>query len=302
MNGPLARVARVAVTEWGIALRSRRALVVTLLFLAVSCLVMFCTISIFAALEREVMAALRLPPSSTTGSVTMALWKSPVFVRVMDHFAGNSLLFADIRGRHPILLAYAMFLFQVVPLLTLLVSAARVADDVRNGTARYWLVRVTRTEWSLGKFFGEALMLAAAMGVGALAAWGVVLCRLPAADGLRMLPGIADWTVRAWMYAFAWLGLFLGLSHVVRSGGKATALGILALLGAAAWNLMLTNVANGVPGFAWASHLDGLVPNAAWPLLWRRSPSAVLQGVVQLSALAFFYLSLGAAVFRRRDV
>ena len=73
MSGPLARIGRVAVTEWGLALRSRRALVVTLLFLAVSCLVMYCTISIFAALEREVVTALRLPPSATTGAVSMAL-------------------------------------------------------------------------------------------------------------------------------------------------------------------------------------------------------------------------------------
>lgn len=302
MSGSLARVVRVAVTEWTTALRSRRALVVTLLFVAVSGLVMYGTISVFAALEREVVTALRLPASETAGAVSMALWKSPIFVRIMDHFAGDGLVFADIRGRHPVLLAYAMFIFQVVPLLTLLVSASRVADDVRSGSARYWLLRVTRAEWSLGKFFGEALMIAAAMAVGTLTAWGVVLGRLSAADGLRMLPGIADWTVRAWVYAFAWLGLFLGLSHIVKSGGRATALGILALLGAAAWSPMLANVANGVPGFGWAAHLDGLVPNAAWTLLWRRTPSVLVQGVVHLGALAFLYLGLGEAVFLGRDV
>ena len=302
MNGPLARVARVAVTEWGIALRSRRALVVTLLFLAVSCLMMFCTISIFAALEREVVAALRLPPSATTGSVTMALWKSPVFVRVMDHFAGNSLLFADIRGRHPILLAYAMFLFQVVPLLTLLVSASRVADDIRSGTVRYWLARVTRNEWSVGKYLGEAAMLSAAMFAGALAAWGVAVWRFAGWDGAVLLPGILDWTLRACVYAFAWLGLFTGLSHLARSGGKATALSILAMLGAAAWPLMLENLTPETGVLAGLRHLDVLVPRTSMPLLWRRAPGALVQGVVQLVALGFLYLSFGAAVFRRRDV
>lgn len=299
MSGAFARVARVAVTEWGLALRSRRALVVTLLFVAVSGLVMYCTISLFAALEQEVAAALRLPPSSSTGSVSMALWKSPIFVRIMDHFANSSLVFADIRGRHPILLAYAMFLFQIVPLLTLLVSVSRVADDVRSGAARYWLVRVTRAEWSLGKFVGEALMLVTAMSVGALAAWGVVLCRLPVADGLGLLPGVFDWTMRAGVYAFAWLGLFMGLSHVVKSGGKAMALGILALLAATVWTPLLNVMQGSLPGL---SHLDVLVPGASWSLLWRRSPSALLEGVVHLTALAFLYLGLGAAFFRRRDV
>ena len=288
--------------EWSLAVRSRRALVMTLLFVAVAIGVMYATISAFTAVEQQLVQSLGLPESETPGAALMALWKSKPFVKFMEHLSQGSLMFADIRGRHPLLLVYAVFLFQIVPLLTLLVSVPRVADDVRSGAARYWLVRVSRTEWSLGKFFGEALMLAAAMGVGALAAWAVMLCRLSVADGLSMLPGILDWTVRAWVYAFAWLGLFLGLSHIVKSGGKATALCVLALLGAAAWSLMLKNLAENVAGFGWAGHLDALVPNSAWTLLWRRSPAVLLQGVVHLAALSFLYLALGAAVFRRRDV
>lgn len=288
--------------EWGLAARSRRAMVMTLLFLAVAAGVMYLTITSFMAIEREVLGSLGLPTDGAPGSAMMTLWKSKPFVRFVDHVSGGSLVFADIRGRHPILLVYAVFLFQIVPLLTLLVSSSRVADDIRSGAARYWLVRVTRTEWSLGKFFGEALMLASAMVVGALAAWGVVLARLPFADGLAMLPGIVDWTLRAWVYAFAWLGLFLGLSHLVKSGGKATALSILALLGTAAWGTLLNNLAENVAGFGWAPHLDALVPNSAWTLLWRRSVPAVLEGVVRLASLAFLYLALGAAVFRRRDI
>ena len=302
MSGSLARIGRVAAMEWAIAVRSRRALVMTLLFVAIAVGVMYLTITSFVAIERELLASLGLSADGAPGSALMTLWKSKPFVRFVEHVSGGSQVFADIRGRHPLLLVYAVFIFHIVPLLTLLVSASRVADDIRSGAARYWLVRVSRTEWSLGKFFGEALMLAAAMGAGALAAWIVMLCRLPVADGAAMLPGILDWTVRAWVYAFAWLGLFLGLSHVVRSGGKATALGILALLGAAAWPLALGNLADGVAGFGWASHLDALAPGSAWTLLWRRSPAVLAQGVVHLSALAFLYLGLGAAVFRGRDV
>ena len=302
MSKSLARGWRVAAMEWSVAARSRRAFVMMLLFTAVAVGVMYVTISSFVAIEQQLVESLGLPESETPGAALMTLWKSKPFVRFMEHLSQGSLMFADIQGRHPLLLVYAVFLFQIVPLLTLLVSASRVADDVRSGAARYWLVRVSRTEWSLGKFFGEALMLAAAMGAGALAAWAVMLCRLSVADGLSMLPGVLDWTVRAWIYAFAWLGLFLGLSHIVKSGGKATALGILALLGAAMWSLALRNLAENVAGFGWAEHLDALVPNSAWTLLWRRSPAVLFQGVVHLSVLSFLYLALGAAVFRRRDV
>ena len=302
MSGFLARVGRVAAMEWGLAVRSRRAMVMTLLFLAVAAGVMYLTITTFMLLEREVLGSLGLPTDGVPGSAMMTLWKSKPFVRFVEHVSGGSLVFADIKGRHPILLVYAAFLFQIVPLLTLLVSAPRVAVDIRSGAARYWLVRVTRTEWSLGKFLGEALMLASAMAVGALAAWGVVLARLPLAHGAAMLPGILDWTIRAWVYAFAWLGLFLGLSHLVKSGGKATALCILALLVTVAWAPLLDYLAESVAGLGWASHFDALVPNSAWTLLWRRSLPAVLEGVVRLASLAFFYLALGAAVFRRRDI
>ena len=302
MSGPLARIGRVAAMEWGLAVRSRRAMVMTLLFLAVAAGVMYLTITSFMAIEREVLGSLGLPTDGAPGSAMMALWKSKPFLRLVGRFSGWILVFDDIKGRHPVLLVYAIFLFQIVPLLTLLVSSSRVAEDIRSGAARYWLVRVTRTEWSLGKFLGEALMLASAMAVGALAAWGVVLVRLPLAHGVAMLPGILDWTVRAWVYAFAWLGLFLGLPHLVKSGGKATALCILALLGAAAWEPMLDNLAKNVAGFGWASHLDVFVPGSSWTLLWRRSVSAVLEGVVRLASLAFFYLAFGAAVFRRRDI
>ena len=281
------------------ALQSRRALVVTLLFLAVAAMVMYGTISAFAAMEREVLSGLGLPPSESTGSVTTVLWKSMPFMRIVERIVGDSLVFADIRGRHPVVLAYAMFIFQIVPLLTLLVSSSRIAEDVRSGSARYWLVRVTRTEWSLGKFFGEAMTLAAAMVVGALSAWMVAVFRLPGMDGVRLFFGLFDWSVRAWVYAFGWLGVFLGVSHIVRSGGKAMALGILAMLGAFAWPYALNNFSEYA---TFVKHLDALVPQSVQSSLWRRSPAVFLGGAVHLTALSLFYLALGAAVFRRRDV
>ena len=288
MTASFGRVWRVAVLELGIAVRSRRALVITLLFVAVAAFVMYGTVSAFAAMEREVLSALGLPASDAPGSVTTVLWRSKPFLHIVGRMVGDDLVFADICGRHPVVLAYALFIFQIVPLLTLLVSAPRVAEDLHNGTARYWLVRVTRTEWSLGTCAGEAMMLACAMLVGALSAWAVAIFRLPGLSGAGLLPGLLDWTLRAWAYAFGWLGLFLGISHIARSGGKATALSILALMGT----------------FVWARFcppLDILVPSSAQSALWRRDVAPVVSGLVQLAALSFLYLSVGAAVFRRRD-
>lgn len=302
MIASLVRVWRVAVMDWAISLRSRRAVVVLVLFAAVSGLVMYGVVSGFAALEEQVVETLRLPPSETPGSVTMTLWRSKPFVRVVEHLLDNSLVFADIKGQHPLLLAYAFFLFQIVAVLTLMISSSRVADDVRSGAVRYWLIRVTRTEWSLGKFVGETLTVAVAMIVGSLVAWGVLLARLPGGDVTWLLPGLLGWALRAWVVAVFWLGLFLGVSHLVKSGGKAMMLGVLAMVLVPAWPTLLSVLIDRLSLPEAVRMLDVFSPGSAIDLLWRKSPSALFQGVVHLVALAGFYLALGAAVFRRRDI
>ena len=118
---------------------------------------------------------------------------------------GNDLVFNDIKGRHPVELVYAWFVFLCAPLLVVLVAGNRVADDLRSGAVRYAIVRCTRTEWSLGKYFGQALMLACGLTASAAGAWIVALCRL--ADAGPLLPAMFDWGAR------------LGINPIIRRGG-----------------------------------------------------------------------------------
>lgn len=298
----LSRVIDVAVADLRSSLRSRRAIVMILLFAAVSALVAYALVSAFSAIEREVVTALGLPPADNPCAVTATLWKSKPFMRFANGFAGGNLVFADIIGRHPLVLAYAFFMFSTVALLTLLVSAPKIADEVRSGAARYWLVRATRDEWSLGKFLGETVLVAVSLSVGSIAAWGVVAFRLPGSTGAVLLPDFVDWTARAAVYAFAWLGLFTGISHVARSGGKAVAFSILAVIAMAALPMALDNLAEVHPLLSFVNGLDVLAPRSAMSLMWRRAPAAFLRGFVHLSAIAFLYTGIGAAIFRRRDV
>ena len=298
----VARIVRVAIADIGTSLRSRRAIVMILLFAAVSALIAYALVSAFAAIEREVVAALGLPAADNPCAVSATLWKSKPFMRFASGVAGGNLVFADIIGRHPLVLAYAFFMFSTVAVLTLLVSAPKIADEIRSGAARYWLIRTTRGEWSIGKFVGEALLVAVSLSVGSLSAWGVVAFRLPGATGAVLLPDFLDWTARAAAYAFAWLGLFIGISHVARSGGKAVAFSIMAMLALSVWPVTLGNIAEACPYLSFVKGLDVLAPHSAMSLMWRRTPAALLRGVVHLSAISFLYVGIGAALFRRRDV
>lgn len=282
------RIVQTALCEWENALRSRRALVLLLLYLAAAVLCMNGTISLLGRMESELVRVLRLPDAGQSGIVSETLWKSKSFRNMIAAGVDNRLVFADISQRHPVELLYAWFAFFCAPILVVLVSGTRVAEDLRTGVARYMLVRTTRLEWSFGKYIGQALMIACALAVSAAGAWCVALCRLPAATAARLFLPMLGWGVSAWFYSLAWLGLALGLSHLTRSSMRATAFGI---LGVGACEVLSY----------FFPEAEGLLPSGARMGLWRSSFTPQAVAVFHLATLGLVYLTIGAAVFNRRD-
>ena len=90
---------RVACYEWFDALRSRRALVVLLLYLAAAVCNMYWSINLLHKLETELASALQLPASEQAGVVSTALWKSKPFQRMMTKMTQNDLVLRDITGK-----------------------------------------------------------------------------------------------------------------------------------------------------------------------------------------------------------
>ncbi len=294
----LARTFQVAFAEWTGALRSRRALVMLLLYLVAAVACMYGTISLFGKMEKELAQVLQLLESEQTGVVSKTLWKSKPFQKIARAVSNDDLVYEDIRGRHPIELVYAWFVFFCAPLLVVLVSGNRISDDLRSGAVRYAIVRCTRTEWSFGKYLGQALMLVCALAASAVGAWFVALCRL--SDAASLLPAMFDWGARAWLYSLAWLGVALGVSHLTRTGSRATALGIFAVFLLCAWPGVL-QIVGSWRGLPWLANFDVLSPASAKVLLWRRSFEPLLEAAVKLTTLGMLYLMIGNAVFRRRD-
>ena len=293
---------QTALGEWGGAIRSRRALVLLVLYLGASLLCMNGTISVLGRMEKELAVVLQLPDSDETGVVSASLWKSKPFNRLVRSVVGESPVLDDISGRHPVELIYAWFVFLCAPLLTVLVAGTRVSEDLRSGAVRYMIVRETRLEWSVGKYLGQALMIAVALVVSAMGAALVAFCRLPSGTAASLFLPLLNWGLRAWIYSLAWLGLALGLSHLTRSPGRATSLGIVAigLLGALPPVMDFLHTFQGWPSFL--THLRMLVPAGAEMSLWRFSPVPLISGSFHLVILGFTYLMAGAAFFCRRDV
>lgn len=81
MSG-LKQIWRVACYEWFDALRSRRALVVLLLYMTAAVCNMYWSINLLRKMERELVTMLQLPPSEHTGVISTTLWKSKPFQRI----------------------------------------------------------------------------------------------------------------------------------------------------------------------------------------------------------------------------
>ncbi len=299
----MTRLWQSTVTELVRAVRSRRALVVLVLYLAMSLLCMNGAISAMATVEDEVAAVLQLPENKgKSGALSATLWKSDSFRRAMRKMSGGSLVYEDIQGRHPMELLYALLAFLYVPLLTILVAANRVADDLRSGSVRYMITRVTRLEWSLGKYSGLAVLLGASIFIGGFAAWGVAVLRLGGADFSELLVGILGWSGKAWFLSLAWLGISLGVSHFFHSGAKATALATVVMTAFAVAPKILSFLAAHRKGI-WISlePLTRLFPAASESGLWRASFLPVASASVWLVMLGLFYFSVGFAFFAGRD-
>lgn len=296
-----ASVWQVALFEWAGAVRSRRALVLVLLYLVAAVFCMNGTISLLGRMEGELATVLQLPASEETGVVSEALWKSRPFQGMVRKAVGDGPVFDDISLRHPVELLYAWFVFMCAPLLVVMVSGTRVADDLKSGCVRYLITRVTRLEWSLGKYIGQALMIGVALAVSAAGAWTLALFRLPSGTAVRLVVPMLGWGARAWIYSLPWLGLALGISHLTHSSARATALGIVAIAVFTALPPVLDGLYARAGWPAVVTHVRQLVPSGAEMKLWRTAFTPFASGTLHLLFLSFAYYSLGAAVFARRD-
>ena len=296
------KVLQMARFELAASLRTKRAVALVAIYLVTSIFGMSGAISALGKMEEQLANILQVETvEGRSGVVSATLWKSKPFQKLVRGVVGDSLVYDDIVGKHPAELIYAWIVFLAVPFLSVLASCRRVADDVKSGAAKYVLLRVTRLQWTLGKYLGQAFLVLAGLLAGAAGAWCVAAFRLSGADIPALLPAMAVWSVKAWFLSLAWLGVALGVSHVSRTGAKAQmfAIGALVLFSVAPRVLKLYA---GTAVGAKLQVLRLLFPSVVEDALWRASFAPVAAGAAWLAAVGLMWLSFGHMVFARRDV
>lgn len=282
------------------AVRSRRAGVVLLLYIAIASLTMNVFLSALQRIESQLAETLQISASGTPGTVTHSLWQSERFRQMVGEAVRDDSLVKDVFGTPPEVLAHGALSFFYTPLLVILLTAHRIAEERASGSARYVLLRVPRLVWVFGKMGGQAILLLASLIAGAIAAWCVARFRMPELQGWGTMMGMIHWSLRSWIFALGFLGLSLGISQVTRMPGLASALGVLSLMVFSALNALADFLSG--PGLRQLWDLGRVLSPYPWRTdLWRSSPADFWPAALMVAGLGICYVLLGYLTWRRRD-
>lgn len=291
----------IARHEMSDAVRSRRAVIILLLYVAVILLSCNGIVSSLRRAEAQISKTLGLPPSAEAGTVIDNLWKSNSFRSTVRELIGDKELAEQLISVHPMAIVFGLLAFTLTPVFSVLIASPRIAEERASGSIRLALMRTSRGAWCLGKYIGQALMTLAALTLSAMCAWILLRLRVAGMNDLAVARGMIIFAWKAWVYALAFLGLALGISQVTSSPNKAMALGFAGWIALA----VLAVMGDAWAGEGWAQGWHGvwmLVPGGHRLDLWRRDAAHNVPAVVFLVSLGLAYLSIGHAGLSRKDL
>lgn len=286
----------VARFELGEALRSRLVVVILTLYGAGAALAAYLFAKALAAAERAARSA--LADSMSAHDIPEDLVRREALPRVISAFVDDPRLREELSRIDPLALFYGLMALYLVAPLVLLTSGGAHASDLARGATRFVLTRCDRLSWALGKMLGHAALLATGLFAGALAT------ALVAYGQGRFDLGSLFWllraALRAWVYGFAYLGIFSAVSLVIRAPARARALSVLVLFGlwlgrALSQSDWLVRSFPGVGLLAW------VFPAQYELLLWSPSWLTSLPAAFALLLIGSCAFALGHLVFARGD-
>jgi len=212
------------------SLRSRRAIVVLLLYLGGSITASNFFISFLKETEDTILEGLGLSGTAAVGKVTSTLWETEFFRSILRKIAGDKALADHLVTVPPLAMFNFVITWMLAPLMMMLISSTRVSEELSIGSARFVLQRSSLSSWILGKYFGQALMLFPAMLLSAFGAWLTGIFRLTAFDAADNLIYLLQYNFLLLFYVLAFMGMATGVSQMTRSSNLATCFGFMGII------------------------------------------------------------------------
>lgn len=286
------------------AIRSKRVLIFAFLYVGGAVVGALAFIQVLESVHAAVYEALREAGQSTLAAQRLpdsaALVHSDEFLQVLGWLVDDPELAAELSSLPPLALFYGWVALNFTPLMVTLTAAESVSGELSSGAVRYALLRLPQINYSLGKLFGQGLLLVVSIACGALAVWVTGMLAMEGFEARSSALWLGYLSFRAVVYGFAYVGLVVGISHVSRGVPVARALAFAALLGIGfvSWLADIEAIAERIP---FLESFAILLPPAHRLELWRPELSERWPAMVALLAMAFGYGALGFAYRARRD-
>ena len=283
------------------SLRSRKALVFLVLYVAGAVAATWIFTEVLQEVEEQLAEQLLVARTTQPGSLTQAVMESPELRGVIARLVKDDALADTLLSLPPIALLYHWVALSFAPAFVALTSADSISQEVATGSVRFALFRTDRTAWATGKLAGQAALALVGLTLGAVGAWITGWIQLasfePAATALWM----SRYLVTAFLFAFAHLGLMLGVSQVTRSVPWSRALGLIVLVAVFAANGWLgrDSVRDSAP--ALIDSVRQIFPAAHRLDLWRPELSDFAPAAVILVAIGIAGFAAGHLRFLKRD-
>lgn len=268
------------------SLRTRRALVLVLLYVLIASAASYIYVRIVATIDDTAALA-------GGDAAAMSAMKDEGYGAMLLFFAGGDATLANHLATYPaMVLIFAWTSLAFLPWFIALTSYDQIAGELHLRTIRYAALRTTRAAYVSGKLLGQAALVA---GVAALGMLPVVLI------GAIWLPNFAvlatvtallsTWPITV-VCALGFLGVVSLASQLTRTPGtaRAAAVGLLLIV----W---IFSLQSGV--YAW---LGVLSPWYWKPGLYHPGLAERAIAVAGCLALCVGYTALGYLRFRRRDL
>jgi ABC-type transport system involved in multi-copper enzyme maturation permease subunit len=270
------------------SLRTRRAVVLVLLYLLIATAASGIYVQAVRAIEDTIQAA-----AGADADAAMAVARDDGYRGVLLFVAGGDAALADQLATYPaMVLIFAWTSLAFLPWFIALTSYDQIAGDLHLRTIRYAALRTSRAAYVAGKLAAQAVLVAGVAALGMLPVIIIGAIYLQSFDLVATVTSLlATWPITL-LYALAVLGIVSFASQLCRGPGaaRAVAIGLLLLIQLMSLDFFAGGLFAPISPWTWKSGLFH-------PDLATRGLS-----VAACLGLCLGYTALGYLRFRKRDL
>lgn len=282
------------------SIRTRRALVLALLYVLVASITSYIYVQVVNLAQEVTTHAIgelhdtgdKLAAAAAVGAAESTGYTGLLYVLA----GGDANIAGHLATYPPMVMIFAWFSLGALPWLIALTSYDLVAGDLHLRTVRFVVLRTSRGAFVVGKLLSQVLLVALIAGLGMIPVLLIGSAYLPGFDIFaNFLALLRAWPILA-LYAFAVLGPVACASQLVRGPGAARALALLLLFGLWLFGLWALFA---IPPFSW---LGFLTPFAYKTQFFHPDLVNWAMNALGCVALCAGWTGLGFLVFRGRDL